>query len=315
MPKLSFVSNDNGANYSKARKRIRGDSNRRPEIKSYDPLRTGSLTDYAAHACYCGYAYNQTTADIAIANYHWNHSPFRLYWPAIGTGSNQRIGTEIFLKYVRIKGMVQVDNYVTCGVRWRLVMLKLNPGGNDDNTISMNIAEYLNMFDSKTVSQPSTWTPYSVSAGGDESVSNFDDSEAGSLMNYYYKVKDVQKWVGWKRKVLASGYVPPSFVPTGQSGTIVTAGNNPQVESVSLLTERFGDATTDYQFNSPLDIKITLNDRVNIGKATSVYYLVFESDCSANFTAIGGLPHTSTRGFTGSPVKLNFIAKAYFTDS
>lgn len=313
MPKISFISNDNGANYSRTRKRVRGDSNRKPEIKTFDPFKQVGVNAYVSHRCFCGYAYNQTIDDANDDTMHWNHSPWRLNYPGQGVSNDSRIGNEIFLKYIRLKGVVQVDNYVTAGVRWRLILLKLSPGGNDDNVNTMNVYEYLNMFKTETRSPPSSWAAYTTP----ESVQNFDDTEAGALMNYYFKVKDPMKWQGWKRKVLASGYVPPSFVSTGLSGTISVpvSGSDPRIEAVSLTTERFGDGTTDYQYNSPLDIKITLNDRINIAKSSSIYWFVFESDCACSFSGIGGIPHTTTRGYSGSPVKLNFISKAYFTDA
>lgn len=302
---VTFVSDVNGSSVSKTKKRMRGDTNRRPEIKIWDPC-SEYAAQYATKTCYCVYSRNVPTADLS-PNGLYNHSPYRLGYPGVGVSANQRIGNEFFLKYIRLKGYVWTTNYNPLGIRWRLVLLKVNPAQN----VSLDTSGYLNKFLDTTISNPASW-------GTPGSITNFDNTEDGALRNYYMKVKDVQEWVGFKRKVIASGYVPPNFSPFEINGGTITAGESGTVTQYALFTAGDGDASTEYRHAQPLDVKVTLNDRINAAKYTSIYWLIFEADCGVGIkldpTQESRLVSDETYA-NGSPLMVHFLARAYFTDA
>lgn len=302
---VTFVSDVNGSSVSKTRKRMRGDTNRRPEVKIYDPC-SSTESQYATKTCYTVYSRNVASADLS-PNGLYNHLPYRLSYPAVGTAGNQRIGNEFFLKYIRLKGMIWTANYNPVGVRWRLCLLKVNP----TDIVGLTVESYLGKFLSSTISMPTNW-------GTPGTVTNFDATEDGSLRNFYMKIKDVTEWTGWKRKVIASGYVPPNYTPFEIHGTTEGVGETSNMTRYDLYSAGDGDAVNEYQHVQPLDVKITLNDRINCVKYTSIYWLVFESDCGVGFKldpVQDGRLVSDERYPNGSPLMVHFQSRAYFTDA
>ena len=80
---VTFISDVNGASVSRTHKRMRGDTNKRPEIKTYDPCSSPD-SQYSTKTCYCVYSRNVPSADLSV-NGLYNHQPYRLGYPSQDT--------------------------------------------------------------------------------------------------------------------------------------------------------------------------------------------------------------------------------------
>lgn len=289
---VSFSVTDGGV-VGKARKRLRGDPNRKPEIKkcgfagtSANPIMT----------CVCNYLNNVPSAQQSNF-YLYNHNPTRIAYPSQGTTSASYVGSSIFLKFFRFKGYLLNLATNPVQIRWRLCLIRIDWSGID--TTQFGTSEYLNLFKSTTVSQPISMTTVAAAV-------------TGAARNYYGKQKDVDEWASIKRVVIASGVLPPGNTYHWSTGSM--AGG-----SVSLETGH--DLNSDgagYRGYTPIDVKVTLNDRVNVSKDLVRYYLVFESDCGLAYVpATGNDPRVNPALDTPtySPIQISFQATTYYTDA
>lgn len=300
---VSFSVTDGGV-VGKARKRLRGDNNRKPEVKKCDQNGGSSFPFWT---CVCNYLHNVPSTQ-QLSTYLYNHEPKRLTWPSQGSGASAYVGSTIFLKYFRFKGYAFSKPNNPVQVRWRLCLIRIDWSGIDSTTF--NTSSYLNLFKAGTVSP--------VAA-----MNSFDKTVEGSAVNYYAKQKDVEEWPGIKRVVIASGVLPPSTQYHTLYGPVTLPTN--QIDSYNVSsTNNIGYAeTAGYRGYTPIDVKVTLNDRVVVQKDLVRYYLIFESDCGLGYpwqSAIDGtggdlrlIPRVDWP--SESPIQIRIQGTTYYTDA
>lgn len=257
---VSFSVTDGGV-VGKARKRLRGDNNRKPEVKKCD---FAGQTSYPIWECVCNYKHNVPTAQ-QLSQFLYNHCPRQISYPGQGVGSAAYVGASIFLKFFRLKGYLYSKPNNPVQVRWRLCLIRIDWSGLD-NPVFATAADYLGLYKPTSVLNTS-------------GMSSFDTTVSGAALNYYCKQKDVEEWTGLRRVVIASGVLPPSTQYHQITGQVTLPSN--QADSYNLSsTNNIGYAeNAGYRGYTPIDVKVTLNDRINVAKNNVRYYLVFESDC------------------------------------
>lgn len=286
--KIAFTTDD-ATGIVKGRKRLRGDSRQKPEVKKYNPFSLGNITK-----------------SITLFNCNWSNQlagynypvfyPVALAYPSTGDLSNERVGNKIYLKYLRFQGYFQLYNYMVCPVRWRLCLLRVD--FNSDVTVTVNQNWYLNhfLFVDTTAQTPST---------------SAIDCLSWSRHNFYKKVKDVNDKT-YKRKVIASGFFPVVCDHKNYDGQFVgTMGNNPMSGTYESNGYNASHAEQIYGF-APLDVTVKLYDNIDCGRNLRRYYLVFETDNCIGYS-------TTLTPSVGNSAESTFILSchclAYFTDA
>lgn len=296
MSKFVRFSVTEGGVVGKARKRLRGDNNRKPEIKKCDLDGGGTFPFWT---CVCNYEHNVPSSQ-QLSTLVYNHSPKAITYPSNGTGSTGYIGQSIFLKYFRFKGYLFTEPNSPVQVRWRLVLMRIDWSGLDVATFS-SASHYLGLYKTNSI------MPIS-------SMNSLDTTVEGAARNFYSKQKDVEEWGGIKRVVIATGVLPP-----GNNYIRYSDGNHTTVyePEIAMTADLAG-----YRGYSPIDVKVTLNDRVNAIKKNVRYYLIFESDCGLGYPT-----HADTQGTgfsqvtprvdwpTKSPVQIRIQGTTYYTDA
>nr|AIY31262.1 hypothetical protein [Dromedary stool-associated circular ssDNA virus] len=288
-----------GTAYTKKRKRMPGTNNvNKAEIKQWNPRSFGE-----------GNTYNGVNIWNVLDKTLWsvvNSSswlPRPIYMPTQGSGSYQRIGSKIFLKYLRFKGYISVFWRNLIGVRWRLRLLRcdnyLFKEVTDGTTAQAAIIQYLDLL--KNHEHPTS---------GSEEWSVASTVWDNCRHNFYKSVKDVNDRNVIRSKVIASGYIPVSA-----PAELVTLGGALTGNAAGAIT--LSGYNTTYDINNtryamPLDVKVKCNDYVDDSVS---YYYVLETDCGI------GISYTSANGAyaslatAGALFQLSFFIRGYFTDS
>ena len=292
---VSFSVTDGGV-VGKARKRLRGDNNRKPEIKKCGL--TG-LDTYPIWVCVCNYEHNVPSVQ-QLSTYVYNHSPKAITMPSQGSSGSTYIGNSVFLKYMRFKGFLTNLIANPIQIRWRLCLIRIDWSGLDSPIFS-GLDKYLALYKPSTVMYTTN-------------MNSFDNTVLGAARNFYMKQKDVEEWGGIKRVVIATGVLPPSnhYVRMGD-------GNHTTVyePELALSADYAG-----YRGYSPIDVKVTLNDRINVLKNNVRYYLVFESDCGIGYPTHADQQGTGYSQVTPvvdwpskSPIQIRIQGTTYYTDA
>lgn len=296
MSKFVSFSTVQGGVVGKARKRLRGDNNRKPEIKKCD-LAGG--TTYSYMIAVCNY-YHNVPSSQQLGSLLYNHRPFAISWPSQGAGVSSYIGSSLFLKYLRLKGYLTslINNPIQ--IRWRLVLVRIDWSGLDTQTFTTSDS-YLALYKPSSVMLSSA-------------MNSLDNTVLGAARNYYAKQKDVEEWGGIKRVVIASGVLPPCNNFVRYSDNNHTTSYEPELAMSADLAG--------YRGYTPIDIKVTLNDRINVVKNTVRYYIIFESDCGLGYPTHGDTQGTGYSQVTPrvdwptkSPVQISFQGTMYYTDA
>lgn len=280
--------------FTKKRKRMVGtNAKHKVEIKQWNPRQLGEPDTY--NAVNLNNIFNLASRDANILGGSW--LPFQVYMPTQGTGSYQRIGNTIFLKYLRFKGYMRVYQRNPLGIRWRLRLLRCDnfvfEEYTDANAALRNYKKYLGLFFNNVV------------PAAHDNPSNVLDA---GRHNFYKLVKKVWDNNIIKTKVIASGYIPPN---NKQAVTYITgtAGQGPL--AASAKENIFVDVNGFY--NVPIDINVKCNDVLKDGDV--YYYYALETD-----VAVGCSFYSESAGYTYSlqpsmpNFELNFFIRGYFTD-
>lgn len=275
-----------GTNFVRGKKRLRGgDPSTKPEIKKYNMLATDTSGFAAMDFVNTAYQYEN---GVGI-----NNAPVRLNWPIQGTASYNRVGASIILKYIRIKGWVTMSAYNLAQIRWRLKLIRYDFLPGTAGTVDQNA--YLSQFENADARNVTGATSTAI-------------MESWARHNFYKKFKNVENQ-DFRSKVLASGVVPSqnnfhtlSFSLNG------TVGSN-QTSLTTVAGAYIKDCPNDNYGYLPIDISVTINDRVDCVKDLRQFYLVLESDVPYGWTNYGAISYNK------AGILLNLYARAYFTDA
>lgn len=294
----SSVMFDVGSSFSKKRKRMKGtDGSKKVEIKQWNPRSDGEGDTYNAMIFI-----NTVNPTYHSVNLCSSWLPMKLYNPSVGNESYQRVGKSYFLKYLRFKGYLRVENRCVVGCRWRLRLIRtdnynFSDGYTSDDTAKTLLRQYASLLRNNQL--PNTDT--------DWSVNNILDCYRH---NYYKSVFNVDNHNIIKTKIIASGYVPVSTEANVRGFTGTLTGNSAGV--LTLIGHAHGQALDKGVYYVPLDVKVKCNDYVNTEDIR--YYLVLETDYA------GGIDFQTNEEVTYSILaskalfQLNFFVRGYFTD-
>lgn len=284
--KIAFTTDD-ATGVSKGVKRLRGDSRNKPEVKRYNPFNVTTLAQSFDF-------YNISASTIPSANPAF--MPFPLLYPNTGDGPMNRIGARIYLKYLRIKGFINMMNRMVCPVRWRLCLVRVD--FNVDVVVTINQNWYLNHF-------------LFVDTTAMTTASSVQEVLSWSRHNFYKKVKDVNDQT-FKRKVIASGFFPALNNHITLEGQLAgTLGN----QALTATFEQSGYNSSHAQGIAgyvPLDVTVKLFDNVDCARNLRRYYLVFEAD---NCVGYDSDLNSEVGRLASATVHVNAQALAYFTDA
>lgn len=272
-----------GANFTRGKKRMRGDIIKGPEIKKYNCL-AGS-NNYTA--------YDFTNLIRSPAPTVSAFAPLIFSWPNLGSSVAQRIGNRINLLGFRMKGWLTLSATQLKMIRWRFVLVRLDmPTGN----LNFDQAAYLSQWLNSSPEVPST-------------TFNQEEYESFSRHNFYKKFRDVDN-KSFKTKVIASGTLPATTEynklhialagTTGQNATYLQSRADNVSYVMGLQSGNMGYI--------PIDVTVKLNDTVDCTTNNRRYYLVFEADCGYGWTE-EGVPSKDHVG-----VIANVYCRGYYTD-
>lgn len=277
-----YFDKQRGANFTKGKKRMRGDMNSTPEIKKWN--------GFMGNNAFTGVDF--TNLLIAPSGSFAAYQPARIQWPNAGASPAFRVGSRINFLGMRIKGWITLAADQLKQIRWRLVLVRLDTLVGD---LQFNASNYLSQWQNSDISVPTTFD-----------VSRF---ESFCRHNFYKKFKDVAN-SSFKTKVIASGVLPPTN--TYQKMVISLAGQTGQ--SATYLTTRNDIASYIMGVHSgnigylPIDVKVRINDTVDCVQDTRRYYIVLETDCGYGWTDEGG------QSGTEAGMIANVYSRCYFTD-
>ena len=272
-----------GVNYTRNKKRLRGEIIKGPEVKKFNCLAgTSVYTSYD----FCNLLHAPSPTISA-------YTPVAFSWPSMGTGSAQRIGNRITFLGFRLKGWITLSATQLKMIRWRFVLVRLDmPTG----TVTFDAEAYLSQFLNSSSVVPST-------------SFNQELYETFTRHNFYKKFKDVDN-KSFRTKVLATGCLPATNAYNRMNLTLTgtIAGQSAVIGSNS------GDPSWVMAVHSgnmgyiPIDVKVKLNDTIDCASNNRRYFLVFESDCGYGWTDSGG----PSKDYVG--VIANVYARGYYID-
>lgn len=259
----------------------------RPEMKKYNPLYVAG-TDLYKSISFCNIA-------GATGNPTGGYSAFdlvKLDDPLLGTSSKDRIGERYSLRYLRIKGYLEVNYKIACKINYKLLLIRADMDLVDAHTF------FLKFF--SNYKYPATWTTSHSTWPDDESRSAY------GRHNYYKLVKNVDNWPLGRIviRVLNDGTIT-NFPDTAH--TTWTVGSNP---SISTTT----DDGPNYKAYYPINLNITVNDDIKIGKER--YYYMLVCDQPIGYTGTSGTKGVArSHAYSDRAFEVSFFTTAYYTDS
>lgn len=272
-----------GANFTKGKKRMRGDPSSGPEIKKWNGFYgNAGMTSI-----------DFTNLVIAPSGSFANYQPCRISWPQVGATPGFRVGSKINFLGMRLKGWITLAADQLKQIRWRLLLCRLDlPAG----SVNFDANAYLNQWVNADTSVPTSFD-----------VSRY---ESFARHNFYKKFKDVAN-TNFKTKVLASGVLPATNLYNKLhiylSGTI--AGNNAQLTTGTVNPSYSMGLHSGNVGYLPIDVKVKINDNVDCTQDMRRYYVVLECDCGYGWTDSG-----QTSG-TEAGMIVNIYSRCYYTDA
>ena len=122
-----------GANFTKGKKRMRGDATSGPEVKKWNGFKGG--------AAYTSVDFVNNV--VAGSGTFGSFSPARISWPASGAGQGFRVGNRINFLGMRLKGWITLAPDQLKQIRWRLVLVRLDTFVGD-LTFNAAVSEFVN---------------------------------------------------------------------------------------------------------------------------------------------------------------------------
>lgn len=271
-----------GANFTRGKKRMRGDIIRGPEIKKWNAFNGGNA-----------YVSVDFANLISVASPVFGcYQPCRIQWPSLGTGAGARIGTRINFLGFRLKGWLTLAATQLKAIRWRLMLVRMDmPNG----TYTFDAASYLGQFSNADTSIPSSFVQ-----------ANY---ETFCRHNFYKKFKDVSNTV-FKTKVIASGSLPATNEYKKFYTHLMGTYDGKQIllgSSTAYPGYIMGVHSSNVGY-IPIDVTVKLNDTVDCVEDQRRYYIVLETDCGYGWND-EGVPNGTVAGFTA-----NMYCRGYYTD-
>ena len=277
-------------NYVTKRKRMvlyKHLSSPRPEIKKYNPLHTDQTNPYDAISI-CNIA--QPTSPPTDSYGSWEMIQFQD--PLQGTASYNRVGNFYSLKYLKIKGYVEVNWKCEFKVNYKLLLIRADAEMHDFH-------QFLNKF-YHNYQFPSGWTNTSHTFVDDATRMSY------GRHNYYKMVRNVDTWGEGDVviRVINDGTI--TNFPQRTESTVVV-GTNPSITTTS------NDGAT-WPAYYPININVTVNDNIKVGKER--YYLMLITDQPVGYTRVMGSQGLSrSHAYADRAFELSFFTLAYYTDT
>lgn len=317
MPKNVIVfSEDTGRVSAKKRKRIAGTvAKKKPEIKQCNTM-TGHNIDYEAYTIKPVNSISYVTTD-AKTIYPWRLIP--LYYPLVGTESYNRIGNNIFLKSLRLKGYVTPTwRNLVKPIHWRLKLYRFDgeyPEPASANAV-VQMQAYLGLFNNWETPAQASATSYTAAARHD----------------FFKAIKKYPKLYNYSCKTIASGIIPLANKCFTSSGVAIGS-------AAQQIVEKGFERTSNNDCGCyPLDVIVKLNDRIswvrNAANTSYVqdihYFFAFEDDFGIGIAIQEPsitIPSQGSPTFTGANwtlditnpdnccYTLSFFARWYYTDA
>lgn len=273
------------------RKRVNGNNpSKRSEMKQYNPFFSSITSSVVYDAIRISNVYLPSNIPADSANYtfgSWYPIPIRKPGASNpSAGVSGMIGKEIFLRYLRFKGYIELLKYPQYKIHYRLRLIRSH------SIVFNSLVDYLSVFKNK------------------ETAFNSVDTKFNSCRHNFFKmVRNVDTKINVKITTIASG-VLPSF--PGTENAVLEVGNQSAYGYVNVKpVEVFGGNEC-----LPLDVKVTCNDRWG---SDVFYYLILETDY-ANAFIYNDIARsnndcvTRSDAFGQSPVLFNFFCTGYYTD-
>lgn len=302
-----------GVNFTRKKRKMIGNGESKPEVKQFNPAKSAADDSYDAIRMYplVGVSISDRTSVTSWKLFH-------LYMPSQGSTAYQRVGNSIFLKCFRLKGYITIRGRIATAVRWRLKLVKFVGNGIASGVgAAAQTNTYLQLFRNHEAYPTDT-------------SSSADYLHDITRHNFYKTIKLYPKTYDWHSKVIASG-VLPGVKNIFNYSTNTSLGTNSQYTfGRSLNLSNMNTGLREFEkVHIPLDIMVTLNDRVTwrtVNGVTAVmtnYYLALEEDLGAGIhiapptgtgSSIDGADWYYTNSTNDAVAEFNFFIRGYFTD-
>lgn len=268
---------------NRKRKRVNGNNpSNRPEMKHYNPFNSTEITENFDAITICNGYYATGNPSRGFQSWH----PIPMGKPPIGALPTSMVGNEMFLRYLRFKGYIEIKVYPQYKAHYRLKLVRCE--GLQLNNVNDYLALYKNI---------------------ELNSSSLSEMYASFRHNYFKTVRNVNTKKTVRITTICSGLLPSSVAI--QTSTLA-AGSTTQYGFTS------GVPMTVYGGNEciPIDVKVDVNDRIR----TNVnYYIVLETDFAIGFGYDGtsSVKHDSVTfasTWNSMPFLFNFFCTGYYTD-
>lgn len=224
----------------------------------------------------------------------WHAVP--LYWPALGTRSFDRKGEYIRMKYILLKGYIQVQRTIYRTAHYRLVMLNCR---NNSLKLPQDANNYL------TTLYRNAEAIVLTSTAADVAIAN----EAHALHDFHKCVIDSDLNKDITRKVLLKGTIKPNV--SNQTGVYYQVGSTSSSGKIDMHTLQ----NTNPTFYDIIPLKLTVKCDDFVSCEADRYFFCLETDYVGMYGNSVSTQPGAYAGASASPFTLNFFAQGYFTDS
>lgn len=308
MPRVVFLNPP--SNVPGKRKRMPGtDGNQKPEVKI---MRTLSRVQ-TVQTMWERFELFNILDRVSYANHKCGSwCPIALQYPGNGNTINTRVGNQIFLKYLRLKGYISTYNNCAVPVHWRLRLCRCS----DD---SMNAEYGGNRYDTANHYLDNLYRN-NMHFAVDDTAGNARDK---ACYNYYCGYKNMDTKDEIKVKTIASGVVNRNFAANKSSISLDGEGD---ADMQGVITQ-FPYSFSDFGGCTKFDVTVDLYDAVhfvqkmtNAGQVTEPdinYLLCLEVDIPFGVSVVQALPnYTQSNNFeyVNRLFDLKFNSILYFTD-
>lgn len=282
-----MITNGGDAGLVSKRKRVRGkvgDPSRHAELKMINGF---DLDPANMHSGSSIYGVHLPNAGVGPAKVLWY--PYKLEWPEVGAGPNNRVGKRIRVKMIRLKGFVHSSPFLITQVRWRIVLYRCLKHFEEEE--GQQVERY-NMG----------WVDWNYENFHNMELPNDPgDVQAAAVFNYYasYFNKEAIQRREIKRRILVKGVLNPSsdignynnasHTFSGTLGDAQLFGQISSYKSTGTYQHHFSDLSisdpANMQAAFPIDITVEMNDNIDC----ELYRYVFqiESDTVIGQNAAG----------------------------
>lgn len=268
------------------RKRVNGnDSSRRPEMKQWNPFfpesSESSLSYNAIQIANCYSPSGSPQGGFGA----WTILP--LSKPTDSFRAGGKIGKEIFLRYLRFKGYIEVKFYPQYKMHYRLKLIR------SENVELTNLTHYFNLY--KNTEAPNS--------------NDINASYVALRHDFFKMVRNVGTKTNVKVTTICSGVLGSHLATqtcTLAAGSTSTYG----FQSTTPMVTYGGNECI------PIDVKVTCNDRLT---TNIFYYIILETDFPIGlyYDNTTGTSHdsvTPSKAWNFCPFLFNFFCTGYFTD-